>query len=166
VSQPDDDLLARFVSVFARFDEGASVRRVSTAPAALADLYRHVPGPFPPLFERLLLTYRWNLVDLDLITLLANPVSEGLKGFRSEVVRDTGLTETLHPAGLAQFARPGDINYDPVCFVTSRRTRDMDCPIVRVDHEGLLVERRLRITAEVAPSFRTLVERVVARAQG
>ena len=140
-------------------------RKVRTERSSLSDLYRQVPGPFPPLFERLLLSYRWATIDLGLLTLLANPMGPGLSGFATGVLRDRGLTELLHPAGLSQFARPSGGEYDPVCFVTSKRTKDGDCPIVRVDHEGILSLHRLDIVGEVAPSFRSIVDRVVAMAE-
>ena len=58
------------------------------------------------------------------------------------------------------------MHYDPVCFVTSRRTKDGDCPIVRVDHEGLLSRYRVEIVGEIAPSFRSIVQSVIAKAEG
>jgi hypothetical protein len=113
----------------------------------------------------LLLTYRWATVDLDIVSLLANPLSPGLEGFVAGVVKDPHLAEALLPQGLVQFGRPSGGDYDPVCFVTSKRRDGSDCPVVRVDHEEILCNRQVKILDEVARTFRALVEAVIDRAE-
>ena len=140
-------------------------REVATSRAALEPVYQALPGPFPPLFEELLLSYRWATVDLDAVELLANPLSPALNGFVDQVLRDRGLADALLPKGLLQFARKGAARYDPICFVTSKRRNGGDCPIVQVDHEEILCHGRVKILREVAPTFRALVEMVLARAE-
>ena len=59
-----------------------------------------------------------------------------------------------------QFGRGSDVDYDPVCFDMSNPRGD-DYRIVKLDHEEILMEDRLVEVAELAPSFRDLIERVV-----
>src|SRR3954471_11977143 len=74
--------------------------------------------------------------------------------FSRRVLADDGLLEVLRPNGLLHFAEPHYGSYDPVCFDTKRRGGAGDCPIVQVDHEQILCNHRLKIVAELAPSFR------------
>ena len=129
----------------------------ATARSALDDLYSKIPQRFPPLYEELLLTYRWAEVDLEMYRLLANPAGTDLKGIQLEIFRDKCLWKELIPQGYIQFGKGPDVNYDPVCFDTRRRQKDDDCRVVQLDHEAILCDRRIREVAELAPSFRDLV---------
>ncbi len=60
----DDDLIAKFAATFPRFGEIAIPE--STDPACLVAVYSKLPAKFPPLYEKLVLTYRWQEVDLGL----------------------------------------------------------------------------------------------------
>ena len=186
----DDDVLRRFVEAFpvfdgmrvgldleldgditeivaAPFDAGGWTdwrpARVDLSEDALQELYRHVPGPLPPLYERLVLSYRWTEVDVGRVRLLGS-LPPGLQGLQGAILRDPGLFEQLSPAGFLQFGRGPDMDYDPVCFDLRRREADGDCRIVKFDHEEILCNRRLREVAEIAPSFRALVESILADA--
>jgi hypothetical protein len=91
----DEDLLERFVASFEKLDEMCAVREIfpiawelrtqepdqfgeaqwrpvktATAPASLDLLYAKLPARFPPLYERLVLSYRWAEVDLGTFRLL------------------------------------------------------------------------------------------------
>ena len=76
---------------------------------------------------------------------------------------DKGMSPVLLEKGLVQFGNPYWYNYDPACFDTTRRSKGGECPIVQVDHEEILCNDRVRITAELFPSFREYAEEVVAR---
>jgi hypothetical protein len=186
----DDELLSRFVEAFPAFDgmrvgrdlelEG-DISEIVAAPFdahgwtdwrparvdvpadALQELYRSVPGPMPPLYERLILSYRWTEVDVGRVRLLGS-LPPGLQGLQGAILRDSGLFEQLSPAGYVQFGRGPDMDYDPVCFDLRHRDSDGDCRIVKFDHEEILCNRRLSDVAEIAPSFRALVEAIVADA--
>jgi hypothetical protein len=132
-------------------------QKCDTAPASLANLYARLPGSFPPLYERLVLSYRWAEVDLKRLRLLANPPDKDLSGLAAEIFRDKGLARILIPNGYIQFAKAPGVNHDPVCFDTRRRSADGDCPVVQVDHEAALCSSRVRVGDELASSFRHLV---------
>lgn len=151
----DAELLARLVAGF------PGPRAVTTPRDALSGLYQRLPAKFPPLYEQLVLSYRWPEVDLDLVTLLANPAGPDLSGLLREIFRDPGLVDVLLPNGLLPFAKAGGGNYDPVCFDMRARGKQGDAPVVRIDHEEILCNRRVRVTGQVAPTFRGLVEAII-----
>ncbi len=147
----DDELLSRFVEAFEVLDDlvvpdWASPEsqlatdlvddwgnqrwrpRFSAIPSDWQGLYAAIPHRLPPLFERLLRTWRWAAVDLEVLELFANPPGEDLAGFVSEITRDQTLARSLMPAGFVQFGRHGGGGYDPVCFDTKRRRNEHRLP--------------------------------------
>jgi hypothetical protein len=145
----NSDLLREFVDTFVRLDERRLSRRfdidgdvlsVLDAPwdeegwSTWSPIKREVPrlalaedfsvlsgGPLPPLYEQLVLSYRWAEVDLGRVRLLSN-LPPGLKGVAGAIRRDRGLYDALSPAGYLQFGRGPHGDYDPVCFDLARRT--------------------------------------------
>lgn len=174
-------LIERFVSVFERYDEMIAARELDPIAWSLAqgepdtlgflhwrparnccsrscleEIYARLPGRFPPLFERLVLSYRWAEVDLGRYRLLANPPGTNLHGLLQQM-SDRGLWDALIPAGFVQFAKGPDLNYDPVCFDMKSRNKRGDCRIVRIDHEEILCNYRVKVVAGLASSFEQLV---------
>ena len=141
--------------------------KVGTPQSFLQEIYAELPDQFrfPPLFEQLLLSYRWAEVDLDRYRLLANPPGDDLNGFFQKMTNDPGLWEALIPAGFVQFGRGPDLDYDPVCFDLKSRKQGGDCRIVKIDHEEILCNYRVKIVSELAPSFYQLVLQTIVRAE-
>jgi hypothetical protein len=186
----EPDLLEQFVATFAKFDEmmsspdddpvawelkirepdqyGFIERRpakAATNPQLLDPLYVKLPARFPPLYEQLVLSYRWAEVDLQSFRLLANPPGADLGGLLAEIQKDKGLTESLIPAGYIKFGKGPDMDYDPVCFDLKSRTKRKDYRIVKIDHEEILCNYRVKVVAELAPSFEQLVRQTIERAK-
>ena len=138
--------------------------KFATPRPALEPLYAKLPARFPPLFESLVLSYRWAKVDLQTYRLLANPRGQDLEGLSSGISRDPGLWEALSPAGYIQFGQGPDVDYDPVCFDIKSRTRDRDYRVVKIDHEEILCNYRVKIVAALATSFEELVLQTIQRA--
>lgn len=136
----------------------------STNGADLDQLYEKLPARFPPLYERLILSYRWPEVDLKDYRLLANPFEPGLGALLEQMQNDKALWETLVPHGYVQFGKGPDCDYDPVCFDFRHRQRDGDCRVVKIDHERILCHQTVREVAELARSFRELVLKTIDRA--
>jgi hypothetical protein len=80
----------------------------------------------------------------------------------SRITADPIIYASLSPLGLIQFGRGSDGCYDPVCFDTSRRLADGDCPVVRVEHESLLCDDQIGEVDWLFNSFRELVNVIVA----
>ena len=57
-----------------------------------------------------------------------------------------------------------DIDYDPVCFDISSRKKNKDCRIVKIDREQILRNDRVKVIAEIAPSFEYLMVRTIEQA--
>jgi hypothetical protein len=182
------DLLAKFVRTFGVFDDlrvarafdvDGDVVSVLAAPwdsdgwADWTPVQTDVPravvaedcggvlrGALPPLYEQLILSYRWAEVDVGRIRLLPN-LPPGLKGLAAAIRRDDGLYSALSKAGYLQFGKGPGVDYDPVCFDLGRRRPDGDCRIVQFDHEQILCNERLVEVAELASSFRGLMELII-----
>jgi hypothetical protein len=185
-----DLLVDRFVSTFERLDElwafkeidpiawqistGESDEferrawrpvRANTDPSALNPLYAKLPARFPSLFERLVLRYRWAEVDLECYRLFANPPGLDLSGLYEQISKDPFLYDSLLRSGYIPFGKGPDVDYDPVCFdIRSRKKRSRECGIVKVDHEEILCHGRVRVVAELAPSFEQLLLQTIERA--
>ena len=131
---------------------------------ALEPLYAELPARFPPLFEQLVLNYRWAEIDLGLYRLVANPPGEGLCGLLTNMASAPDLWEMLIPAGFMQFGKGPDMDFDPVCFDIRSRSKSGDYRIVKIDHEGILCNYRVKIVDELAPSYEQLVINTIKRA--
>lgn len=184
------DLIEHFVASFAKFDEMSffegldnialglripeldDLGRIQWRPRKqlserqhLDPLYSKLPARFPPLYEELILSYRWAEVDLGTFRLVANPPGEDLSGLLAEIKRDPALINNLLPAGYIQFGKGPDVDYDPVCFEIKSRTNSKDYRIVKIDHEEILCNDRVKVVKELAPSFRVLVEQTIRGAE-
>lgn len=135
--------------------------RMESETSALEPLYQKLPGPLPQLYEQLVLHWRWLEVDLGCLVLHANPSGPGLTKLEATLWRDPVLTATLIPAGYVPFGRSA-IDYDPLCFDLNRMNADQDCPIVQFEHEAILCHSKIGRQAERWPSFRALLNDVVA----
>jgi hypothetical protein len=119
---------------------------VQTDLTALDPVYAKLPARFPPLYERLVLSYRWADVDLQRFTLPANPPGDELSGLPQKIMKAKGLWETLIPNGYRQFGKGSDMDYDPVCFdISSRKSRDYR--IVKIDHGEILCNYRIKVVS-------------------
>jgi hypothetical protein len=96
---------------------------------------------------------------------MGNPPGAGLERFLREMSKDKGLWEALVPAGYLQFGRGPDIDYDPVCFDLSSRKKNRDMRVVKIDHEEILCNYRVKVVAELAPSFFDLLHDTITRGQ-
>lgn len=150
----DHKLLAQFVEHF----QPPAIRVDLGGATALDRIYQELPARLPRLYERLLLTFMWDDVELPSLLLLGNP---GLDELLTSLLYDRYLAEALLPNGFIPFGRAPGGGYDPICFNTRGRAGRYDCQIVQADHEDILCHGRLRIREIVAPSFRALVQLMI-----
>jgi len=132
--------------------------------SALDVLYQELPARFPPLFEALVLSYRWAEVDLGSYRLVANPPGQDLSGLLNKMAGAPDLWEMLIPAGFIQFGKGPGFDFDPICFDIRSRSKSGDYRIVKIDHEGILCNYRVKIVDELALSFEQLVINTINRA--
>ena len=132
----------------------------------LDPIYARLPARFPPLFELLVLSYRWDEVDLALLRLLPNPPGADLNGLMNEILKDRGLSDFLLPRGYVKFGKGPDMDYDPSLFrYILAKTKTVTAKLSKIDHEEILCNYRLKIVAELAPSFEDLVKSVIKLAE-
>jgi hypothetical protein len=138
--------------------------KVRSEPALLEPIYSKLPARFPPLFEHFVLSYRWAEVELRSCRLLANPPGISLEGLLKEMSRDAAIWGALLPAGYIQFGKGPDIDYDPVCFDITSRNKDREYRIVKIDHEEILCNDRVKVVSQLAPSFESFLLETIERA--
>ena len=179
----DADLLERFIATFDRLDDlvcfegdappellaterdlddwnsiGWRPAKTKTSASALTAIRR--TGPLPELYESLVMSYRWLAVDLGVCRLIANPPANDLQPLADSMYSDPVMNNTLLPAGFVRFALAANECYDPICFDLSRMV-DGDCPIVRMNHESILMNDAVGEITTVSESFRKLVVAVI-----
>lgn len=139
---------------------------ISTSRIALESLYVHLPERFPPLYEELLVSYRWLEVELvGFVKLYANPIEPTFDGLLSQMTCDKAMVEILFSRNLLPFGTASDGCYDPICFDRSRVLSDGESPIVRVEHESMLCEGQLGRVQPVSPTFRAFVAKILEEAE-
>lgn len=130
----------------------------------LEPLYATLPARFPPLYEQLVLTYRWADVDLGLYRLLGNPLGPNLSGLLDKMLKDEFLSTCLLKSGYIPFGKGPDIDYDPVCFDLKSRKKNREFSIVKLDHEEILCNQRIKVVAQLALNFEQLVKTTIEAA--
>ncbi len=76
--------------------------------------------------------------------------------FADKPIFDICTTHLFLPIG-----QPEDGNYDRICLDLNRLNSG-DCPVVQLDHEAILLKEKIKIVAELAPSYKRLIANVLA----
>src|ERR1700693_636689 len=95
------------------------------------------------------------------VPLAGQPAGHGLEWTVYCNVCGRYLVGLPYPFGLHSIRIGTDVDYDPVCFDLSSRNKTGDCRIVKIDHEEILCNNRIRVVAELAKSFQQLVENTI-----
>jgi hypothetical protein len=120
-----------------------------------------LPYPFPALYRELISRYRFAEFEVGPVMFLANTGTDVNQELSRCIFADKGLYPVLLEEGFVQFGKKAGGGYDPVCFAMTR-SECGDAPIVQIDHEDVLTRNRIRVVAEIAPSFRVFAEGVIA----
>jgi hypothetical protein len=136
----------------------------TTDPSMLESLYAKLPARFPPLYEQLVSTYRWADVDLGSYRLVGNPLGPDLSGLLNKMLKDKFLSTCLLKNRLIPFGKGPDIDYDPVCFDLKSRKKNREFSIVKLDHEEILCNERIKVVTELASTFEQLVRNTIETA--
>jgi len=75
--------------------------------------------------------------------------------FSDKLIFETCTANLYLPIG-----QPEGGNYDRLCLDLNR-TKHGDCPIVQLDHEAILLNEKIEIVAELAPSYKKLITTVL-----
>lgn len=80
------------------------------------------------------------------------------------IFRDRAIAHTTLKNGYIQFARPDTGSYDPICFDAKKSVANREFGIVRLDHEQMLCNDRIKVVEKVADSFFEFASDIVRRA--
>lgn len=158
-------LLEAFVATWPRPLRGRTAVLQKTDSSKLEPLYAKLPARFPPLYEQLVLTYRWAEVDLGSYRLCGNPPGPDLLGLFRKMQYDRIIFAFLLKSGFIPFGKGPDMDYDPVCFDLTHRKKNRECEVVKLDHEEILCNERIKAVARLAPTFEALVGDTIAAAK-
>jgi hypothetical protein len=126
-------------------------------PPFLQRLPQVLPAPFLSLIER----YRFVEFEVGPIMFFANTGQALFNELATSVFRDKGLFPVLHRNGYLEFGKRSGGWYDPMCFDMKKRGQD-DAPIVHLDHEEILINNRIKVLNEIAPSFCDFLRRAIS----
>ena len=129
--------------------------------AWIEELVQHLPKHFPQPFLSLIQRYRFCNFEVGRIMFFANTGTDLFYELSKKVFADPHLFPTMHKNGLLEFGKPFTGDYDPICFDMKREHR-RDAPIVRLDHEEILINRRIHVVEEIAPSLNAFMQRAIA----
>lgn len=114
-------------------------------------LQSKLPFKLPPSYYSLVSRYAFPQFEYGSILLFANTGESVFYELAERVFSDKYLYPTLFANGLIEFGKAGHCAYDPICF--DRKLGKMECPIVQIDHEEVLINERIKVIKEIAPSF-------------
>lgn len=156
-----DKLIQSFVSQ--AWSLGVPIREEDNK-ARLELLGEKLPKQLPQSFASFLSRYSFPPFEVAGISLFgwesaSSPYIEEASAARGS------LSELLIPAGYVQIGRPDTGNFDAICFDLNEKSQNREYRIVRVDHEDILCNWNVRVSAELYPSFVKLVEAVLSSPQ-
>jgi hypothetical protein len=155
-----DKLIDQFAAKLAA-SEHVAIQRVLRAPWT-AELQNKLPKRFPRSFGSLISRYAFPAFDLWGIAFFGNTGAGNETDLEVAIFKDRGLCEVLLSKEYVQIGRPDTGDYDPVCFDPTGPINNREYPIVRIDHEEILCNCRIKVTSQIAPSFFKLVEQFLA----
>jgi hypothetical protein len=136
--------------------QGVAIRRENNA-SRLQDLEAKLPKRLPPSFETFLSRYSFPSFDAAGTSFFGwGPESKEL--FEVASPHKDPVSELLGPAGYFQIGRPDTGSFDAICFDMNGKKKNREHRIVLADHEEILCNSRIKIRAELWPSFRKLLE--------
>jgi hypothetical protein len=110
-----------------------------------------MPEPFRSLVEH----YRWAEFEVGPLRAFSNLGARSEYDLLMAPFADKPIASWLRSQGLLQIGRLSTGSYDPVCLELAAGSSE--CPVVRVDHEDILLcRKRVRVTV-LAPSFEAMV---------
>jgi hypothetical protein len=154
-----DDLIDRFA---ARLQiAGLLIDRIEDAPW-IGAFESRLGRRLPPSFSSLMRRYAFVPFEWGRVRFFGNSGTDDGNDFAIATACDPAIWQAMIKAGFIQFARPPGGNYDLICFDTTIRRKNRESPIVRVDHEAILIYDRVIVVEDLWPSFAELLESLLA----
>ena len=158
MSASTDQLIDRFAAMLKH--HGVPIRAEDNV-SRLRDLEEKLPKRLPESFASLLSRYSFPAFDVLGISFFAWDSDSSAYIIEASVPKNS-LSEFLIPAGYVQIGRPDRVNFDAICFDLNSYRQDREYRLVRIDHEDILVNFKVRVIAELWPSFVELIQAAVS----
>lgn len=148
-----DQELSAFLACLA--SAGINIERVETP--WVAPFERNLPFRLPPLFRELISQYAFDPFEWQGVRFFGNRGTGHDSDLVVASVRDPIIARVSQAHGFIQVGRPENGSYDPVCFDGRHRSKSGDAPLVRIDHEAVLIHEQIRVVHQYANSFAAFV---------
>jgi len=155
------ELIDQLASAIAQ--AGHVIQPISDAPW-IPELESRLPKRLPASFRSLVTRYAFPPLQVGELSLFGNMGTDDVDEMSNAIFKDRIIAEGTMRAGYIQFARPATGNYDPICFDARRPVTNREFPIVRIDHEELLCNDRIRVSETFAKSFYQFASGVLTHA--
>ena len=141
-------------------DHGVPIRAEDNA-ARTSSFEEKLPKRLPQSFSAFLSRYSFPAFDVLGVTLFAwnsdsDPYIEEASAAKNS------LSEFLIPAGFVQIGRTDSGGFDAICFDSNKPVQNREDRVVQVDHEDILCNSKVRVVAELWPSFIKLVQETLS----
>jgi hypothetical protein len=120
-----------------------------------------LPSRLPTSFRSLVTRYAFASFDIGPLRVFGNTGLDEEDDLNVAIFRDPTMAPALLKNGYIQFARPDTGSYDPICFDARKSAANREFAIVRLDHEQILCNDRIKVVEKVADSFFRFAQRVL-----
>jgi hypothetical protein len=120
-----------------------------------------LPSRLPTSFRSLVTRYAFASFDIGPLRVFGNTGLDEEDDLNVAIFRDPTMAQALLKNGYIQFARPDTGSYDPICFDARKSAANREFAIVRLDHEQILCNDRIKVVEKVADSFFRFAQRVL-----
>jgi hypothetical protein len=153
-----DELIDSFAAMLKH--RGVQIREENNL-TRLRMFHQKLPKRLPQSFAAFLSRYSFRTFDVSGVSFFAwdsdqNPYTQEASAAKGS------LSELLRPAGYVQIGRPDTGDFDAICFDLNEKRQNREYRIVRVDHEEILCNRKVRVSDELFPSFIMLAASALA----
>lgn len=134
----------------------------STSNSWVVQLEEKLPRRYPGPFHSLISDYRFCEFEVGPILFFANTGEDVWYELSKRVFADKHMSPFLLQKGYLQFGQAAGGHYDPICFAPRGLKDKRESRIVRLDHEEILINNRIKIRDEVATSVEDFMERAIS----
>ena len=122
-----------------------------------------LPRRLPSSFRSLVTRYAFASFNIGRLMFFGNTGLNEEDDLNVGIFRDRTMAQATLKNGYIQFARPDTGSYDPICFDAKKSAANREFAIVRLDHEQLLCNDRIKVVEKVADSFFKFASDIVRR---
>ena len=128
----------------------------------VTEIINRLPTKYSPSFMSLISRYIFDDIEVGNLWFYANRGDQEWDELSRAIFRDAIIYKFTSSNGFLHFTRPLDGSYDPVCFdIRNRKKREY--PVVRLDHESILISEKISIIEILYPSLLELMNEYISR---